>query len=97
MRAVLFDTASVNEAVKAPGQTISRSKTIIKKTNKNLVFHVLYIVQFGYTASNGNPPSFAPFMMETLLFGTKKGDSSNTSRTYGIDLSPFNYNDLLDM
>lgn len=28
-------------------------------------------------------PSFVPFMMVTLLSGTKNGDSSNTCRTYG--------------
>lgn len=86
----------MNEAVKTPGQTISWSKIIIKNIKKNRFF-VLHTEQIGYMALKDNLPSFAPFMMETLLFGTKNGDSSNTSRTCGTDLSLFHYNYLLDM
>ncbi len=69
-------------------QYVSQKSSL--KENKNLVFRVLYIVQISYRALLDNLPSFAPFMMETLLFGTKNGDSSNTSRTCGTDLSLFN-------
>ena len=46
-------------------------------------------MQIAEGAFKENPPSFVPFMMETLLLGTKKGDSSNTSRTCGTHIVSF--------
>ena len=78
MKEALSDASGVKEALKAPDIS---NITVLNKTNTNHMFCLLYIVRIGYRTLRVNLPSFAPFKIETLLFGTKKGDSSKTSRT----------------
>lgn len=85
------DVRSLIEAVKAADHKTAFSfmATIkMKKVPKQKTWILKH-------CSEENSPSLAPFMMETLPSGTKKGDSWNTSCTCHTHSRPVGWNDDL--